>query len=366
MMGADFDLRVTGRCPGRALYVGRNGEAYIARRYAIYRSDDWGASWKLDCFVPASAWKAAAMHIRLGARLLRYYIAALEVLADGSRIVIARDGIYRAGPDEARMSRVFRITRGSRPLHLAVDGARVLFGEYGGNLEPYEVFIYVSEDAGKTFHVGFRFPRGDVRHIHSVAVDPYQECYWVLAGDYGRQPGIACLSRDLRSLQWINRANQRVRAVGALVEPDCLLYGTDSDVERNYLVRLDKRSGVAEDLCEVDGTSLYASRFGPLRVVATCTEPNPTATGEECSLYASLNGVNWERFFVHKKDAHHSILFQFGMLVLPYGYGTQARGMFSGQAVAGADDRVSFFELADQGPSAPCATGCNTQAKDPS
>lgn len=155
-------------------------------------------------------------------------------------------------------------------------------------------------------------------------------------------------------------------AVGALVEPDCLLYGTDSDIERNYLVRLDKRTGVIHDLCKADGSSLYAGRFGSLCVIATCTEPNPTTADDECSLYVSRDGENWKRFFVHKKDGYHSVLFQFGTLVLPYGYGTQARGMFSGQAVEGADDRVSFFELIDHGPSAPCATVCNTQAKVPS
>jgi hypothetical protein len=335
------------------LYIGRNNELYVTRRYGVYRSSDWGRSWALDCWVPAPAWRALAMRVGLAARLLRYYIAAFEVLSDGTRIAVARDGIYRAAPGQTRMSRTFHISRGSRPLNLTVDGMRVMFGEYGhfgefpDRLVPHEVSLYVSEDGGRTFAVGHHFASGDIRHVHNIFVDPYADCYWLFVGDYKTQPGIGRLSKDLRTLDWLGRGQQVFRAVAAFVEPDCLLYGTDSNVEPNYLVRLDKRTGEVRRLREMDGTSLYGTRFGPLRIITTCTEPNPISTVKECSLYASLDGEDWQRFFVHKKDRYHPALFQFGTLVLPYGRGSQPRGMFSGQAVAGADDRVFLVEPAD-------------------
>jgi hypothetical protein len=335
------------------LYIGQHNELYVTRRYAVYRSADGGRSWALDCHVPAPPWKKLAMRSRLAARLLRYYIAAFEVLPDGTRIAVARDGIYRAAHGEVRMSRVFHVTRGSRPLNLTADGMRVMFGEYGtfgeypDRLNPHEMSLYVSEDGGKSFAVGHHFASGDIRHVHNILVDPHSDCYWVLVGDYQTQPGIGRLSRDLRTLDWLGRGQQVFRAVGAIVEPDCLIYGTDSNIERNYLVRLDKRTGEIRTLREMDGTSLYATRFGPLRVVTTCTEPNPISTVEECALYASLDGEEWQRFFVHKKDRYHPALFQFGTLALPYGYGDRPQGMFSGQAVAGADDRVFIVEPVD-------------------
>jgi hypothetical protein len=338
------DISVTGQCQGRALYIGANSELYVSRRYNIYRSDDWGTTWRLDCHVPASGWKPLAARVRLCARLLRYNIAALQVLRDGSRVAIARDGIYHAGVGETRMSRAFPITRGSRPLNLAVDGNRVLFGEYGDGYESSEVFLYVSEDGGRTFDVGYRFPKGDIRHVHNILVDPYDNHYWVLVGDFDRQPGIAALSKDLKTLEWLCRGSQECRAVGAIMEPDCLLYGTDSDREKNYIVRMDKKDGKRTRLLEVEGSSLYATTFGPIRVISTCVEPNPSCISRECSLYASRDGAVWKRTVVHKKDRYHPIYFQFGALALPYAYHAEARGMYSGQAVEQVDDKVRLIE----------------------
>ena len=344
-MSRALNSRVTGCTPGRALYIGRNSELYIARKYGIYRSNDWGATWQLDCFVPTSGWKPLVAKAPLGARLLRYQIAAFHVLDDGSRIAVARDGVYRAGPDETRMSRVFRITRGSRPLNLAADGARVLFGEYGNGFESSEVFIYISEDAGRTFNVGFRFPAGDIRHVHSVLVDPHHDGYWVLVGDFDRQPGIGSLSKDMQTLEWLNRGSQEHRAVIALVEPDCLIYGTDSDCQQNSIVRIDKQSGKTHALLAVEGCSLYAATFGPVRVISTCALSDPISNSRECSIYASLDGADWKRIVVHRKDPYHSKFFQFGTIVLPYAYHTEPRGMYSGQAIQRMDDRVALLEL---------------------
>lgn len=344
-MSDNMDITITGKCPGRALYVGHHGEQYVARRYAIYRSTDSGATWQQDCYIPASGWRPIAALGRLGVRLLRFYIAALQIVADGSRVAVAQDGVYYAEPADTRMTRTFRITRGSRPLNLTVDGNRVIFGEYGSGYESSEVAIYVSEDGGRTFDVGYRFPKSDIRHVHNVQVDPDGKGYWVFVGDHGRQPGIGLLSRDMRTMDWLCRGRQRARIVSAIIEPDCFVCGTDSDCERNFIVRIDKQSGRIDDLLEVEGSSLYSTRFGPVRLISTCVEPNPACSSRECALYASVNGEDWKRAAVFQKDRYHPTYFQFGTLVLPYSHSPQPRGMFSGQAVKGLDNTVAFVDF---------------------
>lgn len=335
---------------GRALFVASNGDLYIGRGCRIFRSRDLGATWDLDCYVPSFGWKHYCSHVRLMARLLRWYIAALQVLPDGSRVAVARDGIYRAEPGELEMKRTFKILRGSRPLNISFDGSRLIFGEYGGGLEETEVLIYVSEDGGRTFSEGFRFPHSDIRHVHNVMFDPFQDHYWVLVGDFGRQTGIGALSKDLKNLDWVGRGTQRYRAVSAIIEPDRLIYGTDSDRDFNFIVSLDKQSGRINELREVEGSSLFAAQFGDWKIISTAVEPNPYCRSRECSLYGSKDGIEWQRLVVHWKDGFSAVYFQFGALVLPYTQTSSINSiMYSGQAIQEFDGRVGLIEICTEG-----------------
>jgi hypothetical protein len=345
MNGQENQPQITRQTAGRALFIASDGKCYISRKYDIYASVDGGATWSLDCRVPTSGWKPWVAVVKPFSRLLRYNIQALQVLDDGTRLAVARDGIYRAAPGETAMNRVFAYTRGSRPLNLCADGPRVLFGEYGDGFDGSEIFLYVSEDFGRSWEVGFRFPPGDIRHVHNIVFDATENHYWVMVGDFDQQPGIGALSKDLKHIEWLTRGGQVSRAVGAIVAPDCLYYGTDSDREKNFIIRLDKRSGKTEKLQEVEGSSLYAASFGPVHVISTCVEPNPACPSHECALYVSRDFDQWTRVLPHRKDFLNPTLFQFGCLVLPYSRCPRPLGMFSGQAVTGAHDRVTLLEF---------------------
>ena len=347
-MGApEIALEYCGGTRGRALFIGERGTLYVSRDYAIHRSDDGGRTWVLDCEVPSRGWKPLAARFPLAARALRLNIQALQVLPDGSRVAIARDGIYRAGPDEVEMLRTWGVTRGSRPINLSADGNRLLFGEYGGvEMDGVQVRVYCSDDSGRHFELAYEFRKGDIHHIHNIVVDAYAGHYWVLAGDHGRTPGIAALSKDFRDLDWIGRGNQMVRAVDMLVRPDCLIYGSDSELEQNYIIRLDKKTGRYERVVPLDGSSLYASDFGNLGLISTCVEPSRVNKGRYSSLYGSVDGANWKQLLSLPKDCWKAVLFQFGLIVLPYVESLQpAYGMFSGQALTKHHNRVSIFRV---------------------
>jgi hypothetical protein len=328
---------------GRALFVDKNGKLYVSRGYSIYRSEDAGLTWVLDCRIPAQGRRSLASQFELGARLLRYNIEAMQVLLDGTRVAVARDGVYRAEAGELEMRLSWRVTRGSRPINLSVDGNRVLFGEYGG-LDMVEVRVYCSDDSGLHFEPVYEFPNGDIHHLHNVVVDRYANHYWLLAGDHGRTPGIATLSKDFRHLEWVERGSQMVRAVSVLVRPDCLIYGSDSELEANYIIRLDKKTGRYERVLPIDGSSLYAADFRGRAVISTCVEPSQVNKGRCASLYGSVDNENWSQLLSFRKDYWNCIAFQFGLIVLPNVEGSEpSYGMFSGQALSKRHDQVSIF-----------------------
>lgn len=336
---------IRGETSGRALFIDRTGRLYVARDYQIFRSEDGGATWELDAWVPASGWKPLAARITLAARLLRFNIQALQVLADGTRVAVARDGIYRAARGEQRMTRTWAVTRGSRPITLSADGDRLLFGEYGGTeMNQVGVRIYVSEDGGRRFEPLFELPKGDVHHLHQVLVDPHADHYWILAGDHGRTPGIAALSKDGRDLTWVDRGHQMVRAVSALPRPEAIYYGSDSEVEPNFIIRLDKKTGRWERLRPTEGSSLFAADVAGMALISTSVESNRVNKARHSTLYASRDDATWTPVLSLDKDFWHPY-FHLGLIVLPtVQEKATTRWMFSGQALAGCHDRISLCD----------------------
>src|SRR3972149_3279780 len=338
-------VQVHGQVPGRALYIDRQGRLYISRLYDVFRSDDGGVTWQLDCTIPRVGIKPMLARSTLVARLLRYNIQTFGIMDDGTRIAVAREGIFRAAPNEVQMTQVFRIRRGSRPTNICIDGQRVIFGEYGDDYSKLQVYIYISEDGGRSFEVGYMFPRGNIRHVHNVMLDPYLDHYWVFVGDYDAQPGIGAMSKDLKTIEWLRRGDQKSRVLASIIQKDELIFGTDSNIEQNYIIRMEKSTGRIREVQEIEGSSLHATVFGGVFAISSSVEPNPVSPSHECSLYISRDGDTWSRIQSHRKDLYNFTLFQMGTLVLPIACNAQPKGMFSGQAVVGAHNLVTLLSF---------------------
>ena len=63
------------------------------------------------------------------------------------------------------------------------------------------------------------------------------------------------------------------------------------------------------------------------------------------SAYLADDDGQWNRLATFRKDFWHAGLFQFGTIVLPYSCYDGPLGMFSGQALANADNTVFVLDL---------------------
>jgi hypothetical protein len=176
-----------------------------------------------------------------------------------------------------------------------------------------------------------------VLHIHNVCWDRGQGHYWVLAGDHGLHPGIGKLSRDFRRFEWFVRGEQRHRAVHVFDFSDWLVYPTDSEVEVNGLMWLDKRTGALRRVRDLPGSGIYACRFGGLFALSTTVEPSKINPATASGLWLSRDGERWQSAYWGEKDRWSPRYFQFGSVVLPCGESDQETLFFSGQAIRGLD-----------------------------
>jgi len=286
---------------------------------------------------------------RLACRLIRHEIRALARLSDGTFVAANRQGLYhgRAG-DEAFVPS--HAEAGDLPLMPPMrislgPNDTVLFGEYGSG-GGRAVRLYASHDRGHSFQIVHTLEKGSVLHVHNLVYDARLDHYWVLAGDHDHEPGIGILSADLRDFEWFLKGKQVYRAVELFDLGDRLVYATDTEMEQNGLISLDKASGSHERLRDFPGSCIYACRFGGLYAIATSVEPSPVNHGLDATLWVSRNAEDWSEVYRARKDAWSADYFQFGSIVLPVGHSGRETLLFSGQAVKGIDGRACTARLA--------------------
>ncbi len=342
------DLLLGPQCRGRALYAQPDGTLYISRGYTIFASRDDGATWHPTASMPVSASRRLAGWCRLGARLLRYEVRAMAVLKDGTCVAANREGVFRAGPGETQMSHS-AVEEGGvaywppSTMTAEPEGC-IVWGEYGANQRRRAIRVYVSQDQGRTYSVGRTFSPGEVRHVHNVVYDR-AGCYWVLAGDHDDEPGIGRMSLDFTDFEWVVKGKQIHRAVGAFDFGDYLVYGTDTEMEPDAVMRLDKQSGRLERIAELDGSCIYSCQFGGWYALTTSVEPSVVNRGRHAGLWLSRDGERWERVFRARKDRWNAVYFQFGSLILPRGVSGREAILFSGQAVDAVDNWVTVARV---------------------
>lgn len=338
-------LRLRRSAKGRVLYFGSDGALFACRGQRIFKTVDLGRSWTFQTRIVSQGVRKLLGMSRLGERLARHEVRTLVQVGSESIVAANREWIYYSGQGDAVMNRA-RIADGGRsvspPLCISTDTrGRVLWGEYDSSRahgKPVRVFI--SEDQGKSFEPVYTFEGGSIRHVHSLREDPSVGGYWVLVGDEFHEPGIGILSEDFKSLEWVGKGEQKYRAVDVFDLGDCLVYGTDSELEENAIVAMDKKSGKIEYLQKLEGSCIYSCKFGGVYAITTSVEPSIVNKATTAQLWLSRDAIHWTRCMNIGKDVYPPRLFQFGSIVLPRGNCENDTIFLSGQSLQVIDNTI--------------------------
>jgi hypothetical protein len=267
-------------------------------------------------------WRNLTARAPLTSRLVRDGFHTLALLNDerGPTMIGAVPGAIvtcLAGGTEFKITH--QIRRGTRPLHITVSpGGRIYWGEYFNNPHRDEVHIYASEDRGQTWEVAHTFPAGSIRHVHNIVYDRWGDCLWILTGDEGAECKVLRASCDLRVIDEVLSGNQQTRSVAAVPMPDGLYLSTDTPLEKNHLLRLD-RAGRATPIADIETSSIFGCRVADAIFFSTMVEPSTVNRNREVHLTGSRDRATWHVLARWQKDKLSMRHFQYGNAILPDG-----------------------------------------------
>src|SRR5271166_1994979 len=292
---------------------------------------------------------------RFTARLFRDGFHALAVLNSGALVATVPGAIITLRPNEKEFLVTHPVTRGTRPLHItSVPGGAVYWGEYFDNANRDEVHIYGSTDAGLTWDVAYTFPKRAIRHVHNIVHDPWEDCLWVLTGDYGDECRILRASVDFSRVETVLQGNQQARAVALVPTAECLYFSSDTPLERNFIYRLD-RLGTLTRLAEISSSSIYGCLVADRVFFSTMVEPSAVNRDRRVRIFGNHGGGNnggksqdWKALLSWQKDFWSMKLFQYGNAFLPDGNNATSYLALTTIAVESDDMVTSLYSVAPQ------------------
>ena len=315
---------------GRALYTEQN-RIWIAQGMTFF-AVDYDGKRVTPKYTVGGAKEKLIGKMRLSRQLLRQGLHHLLPMPGGDVFVVAKRVAYLVGKDGMIKSE-FRGFRGNKPGHQGVcvtpDGT-VFFGEYTLNMQrENDTALYRSLDGGVSFEKILVLDKSEVRHIHFVKYDPYENCIWLGTGDEDRENKLMRSFDNGDTWETVGEGSQDWRAIGICFDEKYLTWGTDagSVPDQNHIIRMDRKTCELEVLADAEGPCHGCGSFKDGRVyISTGVEGGEN----ELDRFARLKFVSDEIMdeLKLKKDVFPLIL-QYGVMRFPLGTENTERAVFT-------------------------------------
>lgn len=324
------------------------GVRWATRHRQVLRADPEGP-WEIAAVFPFAAPRDFFGFSRPTARAMRADKANIYVNRQG-RVLGVRAGIvYRLG-QEAGLEPLFSI-QGDSVLHGGICEDRngwVFLGEYFMNPARGPVRIWRIAPDMDSYEIAHEFGPGEVRHIHGIYRDPYdEEALWATVGDYEGECYLYRSQDGFRTLERFGDGSQRYRAVRLYFTPDAVTWLTDSQMEQNHACRMRRSNGNLEIGQPLEAPTWYgATTREGLHLAFTTVEPGPAVRRNSAAILGSWDGFQWQEIHSFKKDAWRPMkLFKYGVISCPSGELSARSFPISGEGLRGLDGVSATLHL---------------------
>ena len=287
----------------------------------------------------------AISHFRLMQRLFRVELGPAVALGQKDCfLVFYRNQVYHVNTTLCLARREDIPELKHRPLQLTLSkssevAGSIYFGEYTPNFEYGPVNIYRREVKG-TWVVIYKFPSGQINHIHGIFEDVDRSCFYILTGDFDQGAGIWVSNLAFTEVKPLVRSGQSSRACWIFPWRERLIFATDQQAGCNYLCEINGlEEGVVNRLFPIVGSSIYfSSCHNTALIFSTSAEPDSSnklslarlfstrraagMLGDSVCIYAGSPEIGFDIIFTDTKDLLPFGLFQFGNICFPTGFST--------------------------------------------
>ena len=330
---------------GRALYVTPE-HIWIAKGMTFYAVDYNGKrvtpKYRVGSFVD----RVLSCN-RLSRQLLRVGLHHLLPLRNGNVLVTAKRKTYIIAPD-GKIVNLFQGYQGNKPGHQGVcvtPSGTIFFAEYLLNTNrDLAVNLYRSVDDGMSFQIVRTWKPGDIRHLHFVKWDEYEQCLWLGTGDYGENNSENRLYKSTDNgdtWELVGQGSQDWRAIGVCFTPTALVWGTDagSCPDTVHFVRMNRSDNNLEVLSDLEGPCHGCASYADGRAFfSTGVEGGENEKDKYARLKEYRDGKIVDVWKL-KKDVWPLIL-QYGVMRFPLGTDKCTRVVFTVMGLKGHGEVV--------------------------
>lgn len=331
---------------GRALYQTPD-KIWVAKGRRFFAIDYTGKRVSQVFTVPGGLKERVMTCCRLLTQGTRNDIRILLPLQNGNLLVTAKRKVLVFSP-EGKVVNKWTNFQCNKPSHqgacVTPDGT-VFFAEYVMNTNrDQEVRLFRSTDNGMSFQVVKTWPAGDIRHLHFVKWDSYEQCLWLGTGDYGENGSENRLYKSIDNgdnWELIGQYSQDWRAIGVCFTKNALLWGTDagSCPDTVHFVRMNRETKQLEILADLEGPCHGCASYKDGRAFfSTGVEGGENEKDRYARLKEYKDG-KVETLWEVKKDIWPLIL-QYGVMRFPLGTENCDRVVFTAMALKGYGETI--------------------------
>jgi hypothetical protein len=226
---------------------------------------------------------------------------------------------------------IFRCRDGfSSVLNICKIGNVLLFGDYGSNSKREDVNIY-QIDSTLQVSIIYSFQANQIRHVHNIVYDYYNNSIIILTGDTEKASGIYIADMHFRQVKpLLVNGTQEYRSVVAFPLKYGLLYATDAVEYNNYIYYYQYATKQLIWICDLNGSCINGTIKKDYAYFSTTVESKEGSglfsynlgkgikSKQVDIISVNLNTLQSQIICSFNKDIFPMKLCQYGLVKFPY------------------------------------------------